>query len=226
MAAANFKGLNIKSYEDNDSITNKAPFFDGENFEFWKEKLESFFLGYDADLWDLVIDGYVHPTDNKGKNIERRMMNEEQKIEFKNHHIARTFMLDAISLKVYENITNRDTTYDIFESLKLKHKENTQVKEIDREEDDYAQISCLADTKSSESESEEQSANTAYMEDTEDDADSFRSVKDESSECESKEVFSLFTKTELADSLSKILEKYNQLKVKYKKLQSTLLSEK
>lgn len=63
--------------------------------------------------------------------------------------------------------------------------------------------------------------------DSEDDDDSFRSDKDESSDSESKseKVFSKFTKVELADSLSEIFEKYNQLRVKYKKLQSMLVSE-
>ena len=56
------------------------------------------------------------------------------------------------------------------------------------------------------------------MTDTEDDANSFRSDEAESSESESEEVLSKFTKFELADSLAEIFEKYNQLIIKYKKL--------
>lgn len=103
--------------------------FDGEKFDYWKYRIESFLLGYDADLWDLVIDGYTHPSNDEGKKFERKSMNEVQKKEFKNHHKARTILLNAISHTEYENITNRDTTYDMFESLKMTHEGNLQVKE-------------------------------------------------------------------------------------------------
>lgn len=78
-AAINIR-LNINRYEESDSITNKAPIFDGENFEFWKDKVESFFLGFDENLWDIVIDGYIHPTNVGGMKIDRRSMDESQKI--------------------------------------------------------------------------------------------------------------------------------------------------
>lgn len=117
------------SYEDRDRITTKPPIFYGENIYYWKDRIESFFLGYDADLWDLVIDGYSHPTNSEGKKVERKSMTEVQKNEFKNHHEARTIMLNAISHTKYEKITNRDTTHDMFESLKMTHEGNLQVKE-------------------------------------------------------------------------------------------------
>lgn len=71
--------------------------FDGENFDYWKDMIESFFLGYDADLWDLVVDGYSYPVDRTGKKIERKAITDSQKKEFKNHHKARTILLNAIS---------------------------------------------------------------------------------------------------------------------------------
>lgn len=48
--------------------------FDGEKFDYWMDRIESFFLGDDADLWDLVIDGYTHPTNGEGKKIDRKSM--------------------------------------------------------------------------------------------------------------------------------------------------------
>ena len=49
--------------EQNNNSYNKPPVFDGEDFDYWKDRLESFFLGHDSDLWDIVLDGYTHPTD-------------------------------------------------------------------------------------------------------------------------------------------------------------------
>lgn len=56
-------------------------------------------------------------------------MTDSQKKDFQNHHTARTIMLNAISYNEYEKITNRETAHNIFESLKMTHEGNLQVKE-------------------------------------------------------------------------------------------------
>ena len=117
------------NYEERDRISTKPPIFDGQNFEYWKDRIESFFLGYDAYSWDIVVDGYSPPVDRSGNKIERKAMTDTQKKEFKNHHKARTILLNAISHTKYEKITNRETTHDMFESLKMTHEGNLQVKE-------------------------------------------------------------------------------------------------
>ena len=120
---------NTMAAEQNNNSYNKPPVFDGEDFEYWKDRLESFFLGHDSDLWDIVLDGYKHPIDSEGNKVDRKNMDRQQKADFKNHHRARNIFLNAISKVEYEKITNRDTTHDMFESLKMTHEGNTQVKE-------------------------------------------------------------------------------------------------
>ena len=56
-------------------------------------------------------------------------MLDQQKKEFKNHHKARIILLSVISYTEYEKITNRDSAKNIFDSLRMKHEGNTQVKE-------------------------------------------------------------------------------------------------
>src|SRR3954453_13723940 len=107
----------------------RPPVFDGENFEYWKDKLESYFLGLDGDLWDLLMDGYEHPVNATGVKLTRQEMNDDQKKLFRNHHKCRTVLLNAISHAEYEKISNRETAYDIYESLKMTHEGNAQVKE-------------------------------------------------------------------------------------------------
>ena len=94
--------------------TTKPPMFDGEDFDYWKDRLESFILGHDPDLWDIVLDGYTHLVDDEGKKIDRKDMDAQQRREFKNHHRARNIMLNAISKIEYEKISNRDTAHSIF----------------------------------------------------------------------------------------------------------------
>src|SRR3954465_15067416 len=103
---------------------NRPPVFGGENFEYWKDILESYFLCQDGDLWDLVLDGYRHPVNARGVKMLRQEMSDDQKKQFKNHHKSRTILLNAISHAEYEKITTRETAYDIFESLKMTHEDN------------------------------------------------------------------------------------------------------
>lgn len=57
--------------------TTKPLLFDGDKFCYWKDKIKNFFLGYDAYLWDMDIDGYTHPLDTNGAKLERSKMNDQ-----------------------------------------------------------------------------------------------------------------------------------------------------
>src|ERR1044072_2311411 len=119
---------NSSKCKDN-TYSAKPPIFDGEKFEYRKDRIESFFLGFDMDLWDLVVDGYEEPKDTEGKIIPRSKMTYDQKKLFKDHHKARTILLNAISYNEYENITNKETAKSIYDSLQMTHEGNNQVKE-------------------------------------------------------------------------------------------------
>ena len=77
----------------------------------------------------MVIDGYTHPVDESGQKIDRKRMSDQQKRDFRNHHKARTILLSAISYLEYEKISNRETTKNMFDSLRMTHEGNIQVKE-------------------------------------------------------------------------------------------------
>ena len=102
---------------------------DGEKFDYWKDIIRSFFLAHDADLWDLVTDGYIHPSDENGQRIDRKKMSDQQKKEFRNHHKARTTLLSTISYTEYEKITNKESSKHMFDSLRMTRECNTQFKE-------------------------------------------------------------------------------------------------
>src|ERR1044072_1875581 len=118
------------SSENKDNNYNaKPPIFDGEKFDYWKDRIESFFLGFDMDLWDLVVDGYEEPKDTEGNIIPRSKMTDDQKKLFKDHHKARTILLNATSYNEYEKITNKGTAKSIYDSLRMTHEGNNEVKE-------------------------------------------------------------------------------------------------
>lgn len=77
----------------------------------------------------MVVDSYVHSVDASYNKVERRVMTDQQKKDYKNHHKEVTILLNVISYTEYEKITNRDTAKSIFDSLRMTHVRNAQVKE-------------------------------------------------------------------------------------------------
>src|SRR4051794_7995153 len=75
------------------------------------------------------MDGYKHLVKASGVRLTKQEMDDDQKKLFKNRHKCRTVLLNAISHAEYEKISNRETAYDIYESLKMTHEGNAQVKE-------------------------------------------------------------------------------------------------
>jgi hypothetical protein len=69
---------------DKDQYSIKPPYFNGEKFEYWKDRIESFFLGYDADLSDAIIHVYTPHVDAYGVKLDRSMMTDQQKKDRKN----------------------------------------------------------------------------------------------------------------------------------------------
>ena len=92
---------------DKDKYSAKPPMFDGEKFDYWKDRIENYFMAYDFDIQDTVVDGYSHPVDDRGVNIARSAMTDAQKKAYKNHFKARSILLAAISYTEYEKITKK-----------------------------------------------------------------------------------------------------------------------
>src|ERR1044072_7899543 len=111
------------------SYSAKPPIFDGERFDYWMDRIKSFLLGFDMDLWEYVTEGYVAPVNNAGDAIPLIRMNEDQKKKLRNHHKARTILLNSISYPEYEKITDKETAKTINDSLVMTHEGNLQVKE-------------------------------------------------------------------------------------------------
>src|ERR1044072_6362961 len=118
----------ISSDNKGNSYSAKPPIFYGERFDYWKDRIKSFFLGFDMELWEYVTDGYVAPAENEVA-IPLSRMTEDQNKQFRNHHKARTILLNSISYSEYEKITDKETVKSIYDSLVMTHEGNLQVKE-------------------------------------------------------------------------------------------------
>lgn len=54
---------------DKDNYFIKHPIFYGEKIDYWKDRIEIFFIGCDVVLWDMMLDGYTHSTYTDGINL-------------------------------------------------------------------------------------------------------------------------------------------------------------
>ena len=71
MAARNGNVVVISSDQERDSYSSKPSIFDGEIFDYWKDRIRSHLLGFDLDLWDIIVDVYSYPVDEEGKEVPR-----------------------------------------------------------------------------------------------------------------------------------------------------------
>lgn len=56
--------------------------FDGERFEYWKGRLQSFFISDSSQLWDMIEDSYVSPVNAIGVPIPKKELNVDQQKKF------------------------------------------------------------------------------------------------------------------------------------------------
>jgi hypothetical protein len=85
---------NNNNHQDHYSI--KPSTFNADKFKYWKDRIESFFLGYDV-IWEMITNGYTLHVDANGVKLERSAMSDQQKKDSTNHYKARTILLNTIS---------------------------------------------------------------------------------------------------------------------------------
>ncbi|XP_050899820.1 uncharacterized protein LOC127106581 [Lathyrus oleraceus] len=211
MVVAN--AANVVNNNDIDHYSAKPPIFDGEKFDYWKDRIESLFLGYDVDLWDLVVDGYDHPVNTEGNNLARSVMSNQQKKDFKNHHKKQASGKEVICLECKEPGHYKNDCPKLKKDRRPKNNFSKTKKGL---------MATWDDSESKGEDSDEEKTNVALMATTEDRISSeepYDKVSSESkSDSDSEEVFSNLSRYDIEICLSKILEKYQSLESKFKDL--------
>ena len=75
-----FRGKQESTFDrGKDSYSSKPLIFDGERFDYWKDRIRSYLLGFDIDLWDIVVDGYTYLVDEEGREVPKSALTDAQK---------------------------------------------------------------------------------------------------------------------------------------------------
>ncbi|GAV82261.1 DUF4219 domain-containing protein [Cephalotus follicularis] len=131
----------------NDNVShfvNMPPFFNGNNYNEWKVKMNSFIQSLDYNLWDIVVFGLEMSKETMSKTEIRYDEKEMLKLNAKAKHI----MFCALSSNVFYCISSCIPTKEIWDKLE----------DIHEEKNDEETSLCLMARDVSKSESDEEDA--------------------------------------------------------------------
>ena len=95
---------------------NKPPFFYGNNFTFWKEKMTLYIQSYDLKMWKLIKKGYEFPTkvvDGITLIKDLNEMNGVEELRFIYNQRSIYMLVNAIDRNEYNKVRHCRTAKEI-----------------------------------------------------------------------------------------------------------------
>ncbi|MQL84774.1 hypothetical protein Taro_017295 [Colocasia esculenta] len=101
----------------------RPPLFDGEDYQYWKTRMEFFLQGYNYQIWSIIEDGDLQISKPK----------EEWTAEDKNNlslnSKTKSFMCCALTKQEFNRISACKTAKDMWKTLRLTYEGTDKVKE-------------------------------------------------------------------------------------------------
>ncbi|OAY24807.2 hypothetical protein MANES_17G026196v8 [Manihot esculenta] len=110
----------------------RPPFFDGNDFLYWKNRMYYFLKSEGVDLWDIVENGPFFPTRMIDGNQEQKPKSEWSELEKKRVALndkAIHILFCALSGSEYNKVCMKSTVKEIWDALVVTHEGTNQVKE-------------------------------------------------------------------------------------------------
>ncbi|MQM15614.1 hypothetical protein Taro_048563 [Colocasia esculenta] len=104
-------------------FVNRPPLFDGEDYNYWKTRMEFFLQGLDFQLWSIVEEGDLLVTNSKDK------WTDEDKKKISLNSKAKSILCCALSKKEFNKISACKSTMEMWEKLRLTYEGTDKVKE-------------------------------------------------------------------------------------------------
>ena len=111
---------------------NKAPIFDEENYDYWKECISVHIQSVDMDVWDAVVNGRFQP-----QVIANRVAQEKPKADWSNDDKkkvqydlkARNILISSLEVNEYHSVSHCKTTKAMWDALETLHEGTDDVKQ-------------------------------------------------------------------------------------------------
>ncbi|KAK8681467.1 hypothetical protein V6N13_053870 [Hibiscus sabdariffa] len=101
----------------------KPPFFNGEHYAYWKNRMMFFIKAKDFHLWDIVEDGPFVPTKSKSE----WSANDRKKMELNCKALHIIFC--ALGPDVYAKVSSCESAKEVWDKLEVIHEGTNDVKE-------------------------------------------------------------------------------------------------
>ncbi|KAG8642634.1 hypothetical protein MANES_12G103911v8 [Manihot esculenta] len=123
--------MSILNSQEGQSVV-RPPFFDGNDFLYWKNRMCYFLKSERVDLWDIIENGSFFPTRVIDENQEQKPKSEWSELEKRRVALndkAIHILFCALSRSEYNKVCMKSTAKEIWDALVVTHEGTNQVKE-------------------------------------------------------------------------------------------------
>ena len=124
--------LNDSTFREGQSTT-RPPFFDGNDYAYWKTRMRIYLQALDYEIWEVVCDSPFLPLSKNefGEDIPKpsREQNELEKRKASLNSKAMNALFCALDKKEFHRVSSCESANEIWHKLEVVYKGTNQVKE-------------------------------------------------------------------------------------------------
>ncbi|KAH9769110.1 hypothetical protein KPL71_011871 [Citrus sinensis] len=124
--------LNDSTFREGQSTT-RRPFFDGNDYAYWKTRMRIYLQALDYEIWEVVCDGPFMPMfkDEVGDDIPKpsSQWSELEKRKMSLNSKAMNALFCALDKKEFHRVSSCESAQEIWNKLEVVYKGTNQVKE-------------------------------------------------------------------------------------------------
>ncbi|GAV90348.1 DUF4219 domain-containing protein, partial [Cephalotus follicularis] len=113
------------------SIT-RPPFFDGNNYSFWKTRMTIFLQSLDYELWHIIVNGPRMPTRTIEGVVSPKLENEYNDNDFRMLQLnckAKHVLFCAVGPNEFNRISSCDSAKEMWDLLEVTYEESSKREE-------------------------------------------------------------------------------------------------
>ena len=123
---------NDSTFREGQSTT-RPPFFDGNDYPYWKTRMRIYLQALDYEIWEVVCDGPFMPLikNEVGEDIPKpsREWNELEKRKASLNSKAMNALFCALDKKEFHRVSSCESANEIWHKLEVVYEGTNQVKE-------------------------------------------------------------------------------------------------
>jgi len=114
---------------------NRAPIFDGENYNYWNECMSVHIQSVDMDVWEAVVNGQFQPQiavdGDNGVVLDKPKADwsDDDKKKVQYNLKAQNIRISSLGVNEYHSVSHCKTSKDMWDALETLHEGTDEVKQ-------------------------------------------------------------------------------------------------